>query len=195
MDYVGIIKQRKIIDDKLYHRYFVDNEGREIGIPAGIYLTNDGRDRTRGYVTNAWIKKQFPDVLTFTFSYVDKSTQEKALKDMITACSALTKDAIKTCTRLRNKKNVTANVPNEEIDMGELPPGISFVDAGTRRCPAKSFTVSCYNIQKKGFFGRLIYIGTENTWRKNYAKCLKKAVTLREESLAIYCQLTKNQTK
>lgn len=188
MDYIGIIKQRKVINGKLYHRYFVDSAGEEIGLPAGIYLTTSGPFSKHNYVTNSGIRKQFPGSMGFAFPYNNKQTQEKALKDMIVACATLTHSANKTCTRLRNLKKTTID-HGEEFDPSELPAGVSFVNNRAKRTPFKVFAVSYYDPVKKGFSCKTIYVGTENTWRQNYAKNLKKAIVLREESLKIYREL------
>lgn len=189
MDYIGIIKQRKIISGKLYHRYFIDSAGKEIGIPAGIYCYTGGPRQLYEFVTNIGLKRQFPDAVTFTFSYNNKQTQEKAIKDMIAACSTLTRGTNKTCVGLGRKKNRLV-INNEEIDSGELPHGVTFHDYINNGTPCKLFAVSYFYPKKNTFSTKVVYIGTENTWRQNYAKALKKAIALREESLELYNKLT-----
>lgn len=187
MDYLGIIKQRKVIDGKLYHRYFVDNTGKEIGIPTGIYCASTAR--MYEYVTNHGIKKQFPDALTFTLKYNNKETQEKALKAIIAASSTMTGNANITCGRRREERT------DKDFGVTDLPVGITFNAAHTRHGLVMGFGVSYYNKTEKGFRSTRIYCGTEKTWRQNYTKTLKKAIALREESLVIYRQLTEKQTQ
>jgi hypothetical protein len=192
MDYVGIVKQCKLIDGKLYHRFFIDREGKEVGIPAGIYAIGNGKGHN--YVINQRISKQFPGAPAISFRYSDKYTQEDAIKKMIAACSAMTNDQNRTCTNSRKRKSPKDLTPLG-IQVDELPFGITFQNYNSNDTRLYVFGVSYFDRKKNGFRSTSIYCGTENTWRQNYAKKLKKAIALREESLEIYRQLTENQTQ
>ena len=189
MNYINIIKERKVIDGKLYKSYFIDSEGKGIGIPSRIYLTHT---RNRYFVSVIPNKKKYPDSTRVYLSYHDKASQEIAFKKCIVILKTLTKNTSGTADGLHSTtvKNLTDDF--SQIDVKELPIGISlntYVNKDGTRC--LNFTVCYFNVKEKRFRNKTIYVGTSNTWKERYPQKLQKAITLREESLKLYNKLTK----
>lgn len=188
MDYLNIIKERKIIDGKLYKSYFIDLEGKGIGIPSRIYLTHT---RNRYFVSVIPNKKKYPDSTRVYLSYHDKVSQEIAFKKCIVILKTLTKNTPRTADGLHSTtvKNPTDDL--FQIDVKELPIGVSlnaYVKKGGTRCI--NFTVCYFNAKEKRFRNKKIYVGTSNTWKERYPQKLQEAITLREETLKLYNALT-----
>ena len=187
MDYIGIIKERKVIDGKLYRSYFVDSNGKDIGIPAYVKLMTTGNI---DYVAVHPNQKKFPGSITTHDAYVDAVTQEIKLKRAIEIIKTLLKDNYSTAARARStsKKNDAHNLLG--IDELDIPVGVS-VQVRKGNNPFISIGISVFDLDKKKFNVKQIYVGTMNNWKERWAEKLQEAIALREESLKLYNELTK----
>lgn len=187
MDYIGIIKERKVIEGKLYRSYFIDSEGKEVGIPAYVMLTSTGNIN---YVAVHPNQKKFPGSVSTHEAYVDAATQEVMLKRAIVKAKTLLKDDYSTATRARtiSKKNDAHILLG--IDETDVPVGVS-VQVRKGSNVFITLAVSFFDLHKKKFNAKAIYVGTLNNWKERYPAKLQEAITLREESLKLYNELTK----
>lgn len=183
MDYLNIIKDRKIIKGKLYRKYFVDSTGANVGIPIGVGFL---RRNKKNYVTNENMIKRHPGSYPVSFMYHDALTQEDGIKKTISAIEFLTKHQGLTSPRVKTKKS--SKVSNESmlsgVDKTKLPVGITLTYVN--KINTIRFDVCRFDNNKKKFVNYSIYCGTPNTWRNNYEATLAKAIKMREESLQLY---------
>lgn len=187
MDYIGIIKERKVIDGKLYRRYFIDSEGKEIGIPQRVYL-EERMHHSYMYVRPD--KEKYPGFGTVGIPFHDKQSQERALKDSIKILEALIKDTLLTSCSSRQRRERVELPSVFNIDASELPAGV-MVFVQPRNSLSLVIGVNYFDEGTGRFKKKNIYVGTPNTWKQNYANKLQEAVTLREASLKIHEKLTK----
>lgn len=187
MDYVGIIKERKVIDGKLYRRYFIDSEGKEIGIPSYVRLVSVGNVN---YVSVHPNQNKFPGSGTVHEAYTDAVTQEIKLKRAIVTVKNLLKEDYSTAQRARtsSKKNDAHILLG--IDEADIPVGVS-IQVRKGNNVFITLAVSFFDSCKKKFSAKAIYVGTLNNWKERYPTKLQEAITLREESLKLYNELTK----
>lgn len=184
MDYIGIITARKIIDGKLYRRYFIDSQNKEVGIPVGVQCVKMG---AYNYVAARDLNC---DVAKTGISYTDKQTQEAALKKMISVLSVPELNVIKTSPSERVKKKALRVTECSGIDNSTLPVGITLLAKKKKHCTEYVIAVSYYNTIKKRFSCKIFYCGGINTWRNRYEQMLQKAIKLRQDSLVEYHSLT-----
>lgn len=188
MDYIGIIKKRKVIDGKLYSRYFVDLEGKEIGIPAGVYICKNKGIR---YVLVRLNKEKYPDAFSVSTPYTDRVTQEEAYKRSIVIINALGKGNNRTtCSTKPGHKRVPLH-PAFNVDLSEVPSGVCVVSSITNNMPILQISVVYFDPVKNIFIPKAIYVGTINNWKDRYPQKLKEAIALREDSLKRHNELTK----
>ena len=189
-DYVGIVKQRKIVEGKLYNRYFVNSEGKTIGIPIGV---NIKQENGINYVYFRSNSDRMPANSFCQFSYADKVSQENALVSLIKLINARSKATNTTCTSTRTKIKVDRLHPAFGIDVSKLPAGVSLcsLNKGTLRLV---LVVSRFDESKNRFSSKTVYVGTINNWKDRYAKKLEEAIEIRNESLKTYNELTKATT-
>lgn len=187
MDYIGIIKERKIIDGKLYKSYFIDSEGKPIGIPIGVTMTKGGGIF---YISVRLNKKKYPDAFRTFTPYTDKITQEHAYRKSIGIINSLGKGSNKTCYSTRFGCKKVALHPEFDIDLSEVPIGVAVHSCVSKGYPFLKITVTCFDPTQNKFRPKGLYAGTPNTWRRLYLQKLQEAITLREESLKLYNELT-----
>ncbi|WP_455233439.1 hypothetical protein [Geopseudomonas aromaticivorans] len=67
----------------------------------------------------------------------------------------------------------------------DLPIGITFaiVDKANQRGQGRTMTYN-FKVSLHSGLSTTVYIGTQNTWERNYEKCLAKAIEVRERSRA-----------
>jgi hypothetical protein len=188
VDYIDIIKQRKVIDGFLYNKYFIDAQGKEVGLPTGVGLTN-----CRGicYVEVKPNKKKYPDSFRVFIAYSDKATQEQAFKKAINVIGALSKRDNRTSYSTRQGFKAVPLHPAFDVDLSEVPAGVAVNSYVTKGVAMLKITVSCFDRVQNKFNSKKFYAGTSNTWRGIYPHKLKEAISLREESLKLYNELTK----
>lgn len=186
-DYVGIVKQRKIVEGRLYNRHFVNSEGKTIGIPIGVIIKQENGINYVYFHSNS---DKMPANSFCQFSYVDKVSQENALISLIKLINARSKTINITCnsTRTRIKERGLHSAFN--IDVSKLPTGVSLcgLNKGTLKLV---IVVSRFDESKNRFSSKTVYVGTINNWKERYAKKLEEAISLRNESLKLYNEFTK----
>lgn len=187
MNFIKIIKERKLIDGKIYRKHFIDSEGKEIGIPQGVYIDNTA---CIGYVRVRPDKVKYPDSFGVRTPFHDKRSQEQAFKKSISIIGTLSANSVATSCSTRGGRQKTPPHPTFDIDTSELPTGIiACVDA--KRRLVLTIRASYFDASKGAFRQKTLYVGTANTWKPNYARKLQEAVAIREESLKIHEKLTK----
>lgn len=189
-DYVGIVKQRKIVEGRLYNRYFVNSEGKIIGIPIGVIIKQENGINYVYFCSNS---DRMPANSFCQFSYADKVSQENALISLIKLINARSKAINTTCisTRTRIKECKLHSAFN--IDVSKLPTGVSLcsLNKGTLRLV---IVVSRFDESKNRFSSKTVYVGTINNWKERYEQKLEEAIKIRNESLKTYNELTKVTT-
>lgn len=191
-DYVGIIKQRKVIDGKLYRQYFVNSNGVEIGIPIGIYNV---KVNGTAYVGVRWNKEKVLTDAGASFPYTDRITQENSIVKCIDLISNYGKDKHSSCCSTRTKGRTKALHPAFAVDISDVPTGVYvFTSIVKQKTLQMSINVSVFDPSKGRFRGKTIYVGTINNWKERYAKKLEEAISLRNASLKLYNELTKATT-
>lgn len=189
-DYVGIVKQRKVIDGKLYRQYFTNSKGVDVGIPVGIHIRKDNS------VTYAYVKwnkiNHSPDAGAYV-PYIDRITQENALVKCINIMAAYGKGKCPTCCTTRTRRKAAVLHPAFIVDTADVPPGVSVHTSGKQNLHM-SIIVSVFDLSKSRFCTKTLYVGTINNWKDRYAKKLEEAISLRNESLKLYNELTKATT-
>lgn len=182
-DFVGIIRTRKLIDGKLYNRYFVDSNGVEVGILDGVKITTS---KGRNVVTiQSHVVKRM-GIVNLCLNYTDRFTQEKAIFGINKALSSQVKNlATETVAYTVSKRK------EEKTKDNGLPNGINFVFiTGTKTKNAfYQFVVGVYVPTTRRFTNTIVYCGTVNTWRSRYDGALEKAIRLRQESIDQYEKL------
>lgn len=182
MNYIQIVKERKIIDGKLYRKYFIDTNGKEIGIPTGVSC---GRHGGRYYVNNSSFCKRFCHIPAIHRSYHDKYSQEQAYMQVIAHMAQYAGKELRTCIALDHVKRAPKH-EFTEFDNTKLPVGVCAI---RRTNGSVVITSVYYDKDYSRFKTKVLYCGTANTWRANFQKVLEKAVALREDSLKEYLKL------
>ena len=191
-DYIGIIKQRKVIDGKLYRQYFTNSKGVEIGIPIGVYNV---KVNGTAYVGVSWNKTKVLTDVGAAFSYTDRITQENSIVKCIDLISTYGKGKCSSCCSTRTKGRTKALHPAFAVDISDVPTGVYvFTSIVKQKTLQMSINVSVFDPSKGRFCGKTIYVGTINNWKERYAKKLEEAISLRNESLKTYNELTKATT-
>ena len=189
MNFIKIIRERKIIGGKLYRKYFIDSNGKPVGIPIGITFA---KKNNHNYITNNnFESKGNLGFGTCTVSYHDAATQEAALIKVININRSLTKDKTPTSVKADVKRKCKDDDFFSGFDKSEIPVGISIYHRPSRDCVLLS--ISFFDDKKFKFVNRQMYIGTRSTWRDNFEKVLQKAVELRQSSLTKYNDLTNHE--
>ena len=186
MDYVGIIKQRKIIGGMLYRKYFIDSEGKEVGIPPYIGLVTIGN---KDYVYVKPNKKKMTKCMYIYEPYHDKQTQIEKLERCIKIVKTLVGHEYTTSPPKRQTVKRTKGADALGLDVSDVPSGV-VVSLHKTKTPFVSIVVSYFEPLKRTFTNKYIYVGNMNTWKQNYARKLQEAITLREDSLKLYNKLT-----
>jgi hypothetical protein len=179
MDYIGIIKKRKIVDGKLYRSHFISRKETEVGIPAGVTMTTTTGNH---YVTNKSLAMRFPGTDIFYFPYKDRESQENALLRMIDLVGKLTEGRNVTATNTRERKSTTANYDNVDT-----PNGINLFLTNRDRIV---LSVSYFDFGKLKFCTKNMHCGTVDNWKQKYPEKLQQAIMLRNRSLEIYGNIT-----
>lgn len=188
MDYVGIIKERKVIDGQLYRKYFVTSEGEVVGIPLYISLV---KYQESFYVRVAPDKKKHPGSFVVNERYCDASTQELAMLRAIAIIKTMIKGKQVTAPHIKIKPKSTSTIEKLGLDTKEIPDGISVNLQKGVGCEVVTVSASYFDPKINEFRCKKFYIGTLNTWKERYPAKLQEAITLREESLKLYNELTK----
>ena len=190
-DYVGIVKQRKVIDGKLYRQYFTNSKGVDVGIPVGIHIRKDNS------VTYAYVKwnkiNHSPDAGAYV-PYIDRITQENALVKCINIMAAYGKGKCPTCCTTRTKGRTKALHPAFVVDISDVPTGVYVFTSASKQTTQMSINVSVFDLSKGRFCRKTIYVGTINNWKERYEQKLEEAIEIRNESLKTYNELTKATT-
>ena len=190
-DYVGIVKQRKVIGGKLYRQYFVNSNGVEIGIPIGIYNV---KVNGTAYVGVRWNKEKVLTDAGGSFPYTDRITQENSIIKCIDLISTYGKEKCSSCCSTRTKGRTKVLNPAFVVDISDVPTGVYVFTSTSKQTLQMSIIVSVFDLSKGRFCGKTIYVGTINNWKDRYAKKLEEAISLRNESLKLYNELTKATT-
>ncbi len=186
-DYVGIVKQRKIVEGRLYNRHFVNSEGKTIGIPIGVIIKQENGINYVYFRSNS---DKMPANSFCQFSYVDKVSQENALISLIKLINARSKAINTTCNAIIAKVKTGKTCSKFDIDVSKTPTGVSACSIGPGT-PRLVLVVSYFDKSKNRFCTKSLYVGTINNWKERYAKKLEEAISLRNESLKLYNELTK----
>lgn len=186
MNFVTIIKERKIIDGKLYRRYFTDSAGVDVGIPIGISVTCS---TSRNYVGNMnYVLKNKPGYVACLIPYHDKLSQEAALKEAIKNTEYIADKTVSTAPKANKPKKVTNPTFFKDFDKSKLPPGVSIhhvPDTGK-----VIFNICHFDEKLNKFKNKSMYVGNVRTWRLNLDTVMEKAILLRSSTLARYKELT-----
>lgn len=191
MDYIGIIKERKIIDGTIYRRYFIDSNGKPVGIPIGITFAKTNNHNC--ITNNNFESKGNLGFGTCMVSYHDAATQEAALIKVININRSLTKDKTPTSVKADVKRKGKGDDFFSGFDKSDIPVGISIYHRPSHDCVLLS--VSFFDDKKFKFVSRQMYVGARSTWRDNFEKVLQKAIELRQSSLTKYNDLTNRETE
>lgn len=186
MNFVNIIKERKIIDGMLYRRYFVDSEGIEIGIMSGISTTTAYDNH---YVVSKLPAKKYPSFQGRCFSYFDKNSQEQAFKEAIAATKLQLEAMPKLTEGVRSLPSIRkTRIKKVNAFLGEiLPSGIAIHHQASGRYV---LNVSVFDHNKNKFVNVSMHCGNETTVQSRFHEILDKAIKLRKESLVAYNKLT-----
>lgn len=187
MDYVGIIKERKVIDGKLYRKYFIDSEGKEVGIPPYIGLVTLGN---KDYVYVKPNKKKMTKCMYIYEPYHDKQTQIEKLEQCIKIVKTLVGHEYATSPPKRETIKRAKGAEALGLDVSDVPSGV-VVSLHKTKNPFVSIVVSYFEPTKRTFTNKNIYVGNMNTWKQSYARKLQEAICLRESSLELYNSLIK----
>lgn len=190
-DYIGIVKQRKVIDGKLYRQYFTNSNGVDVGIPIGI---SNVKINGVAYVCVRWNKTNVLTDAGACIPYTDRVTQENGIVKCIGIISAYGKDKCSSCCSTRTKRRFTSIHPAFAVDVSDVPPGVSVHTSNSKQTLQMSIIVSVFDLSKGRFCTKTIYVGTINNWKDRYAKKLEEAIEIRNESLKTYNELTKATT-
>lgn len=187
MDYIGIIKERKMINGKLYRKYFIDSEGKEIGIPPHVVLR-----KVRGifYVITDLKKENYPDSFFLHQKYTDKSSQEAAIKRCIEMTKTMTRQDSGTMPAIRRSGRKNEALTQLGLDRSEIPGGICVKIVNRRNTAFVQIVTSYFDSKEMKFRNKTMYLGTLSTWKERWSKRFQEAISLREESLKLYNELT-----
>lgn len=189
MNYIDIIKERKIIDGKLYRKYFVDSKGNLVGIPLGVTFATM---RSINYVRNKNCPfSGYPGFGSFCIPYHDAKSQEQAILKIIRINDTLSQDATPTAPKADKSVEHSKGNVFHGFDMSRLPSGISihYIAKNDRFI----FSVSYFDEQANLFRCKQIYIGTTNTWEHKLESALEKALELRKTTLERFNDLTNHE--
>lgn len=180
INYIDIKKERKIINGKLYARYFIDSQGNEVGIPTGVYINSSMSSiRYRHSLRNPFkIKKGF--------LYHDKESQEKALHDMIKLIHSCLGENIQTVRNKDIHKKITKKY-YENVHFPELPIGLNLSMDFRGRV---QLSVSVFDPIKNRFASKKLYVGYKDTWLDRVNNVIEKALGMRQQSLALLKDVT-----
>jgi hypothetical protein len=178
MNYIDFIKERKIIDGKLYSRYFIDSDFNEVGICIGITVINA---KNYGYVTDKYFCKKYNLTPTFV-PFHNRTEEELAYKKINALIAQRSSGEIFTANATRTRSKKAENYNNEVT-----PDGINFV---ITKGGGLNFAVSFYNKKYKRFYTKSLYVGMPYNYKQRYQEMLEKAIKLRNESLEAYKELT-----
>jgi hypothetical protein len=187
MNFIKIIRERKIIDGKLYRKYFIGSEGKEVGIPPYVSLV---KIRAIFYVRIHLRNKQYPDTFSTCIPYQDAISQENALRRAIAILTTMTKGKQATTAGVRTYSKRTNSIEKLKLDPKEIPDGISVNLEKESGYEKVTVSASYFDPKINKFRAKRFYIGTLNTWRERYPAKLQEAITHREESLKLYTALT-----
>lgn len=191
MNFIKIIRERKIIRGSLYSRYFVDSKGNLVGIPLGVSFATT---KSINYVTNNNCPfKNYPGFVSCFIPYHDAESQENAILKIIRINDTLSQDATPTAPKADKSKAHGKGDVFHGFDMARLPAGVSihYIAKYNRAV----FNVSYFNEQTNLFCGKQIYIGTRNTWTHKLEGALEKALELRKTTLERFNDLTNRETE
>lgn len=189
MNFIKIIRERKIIGGSLYRRYFMDSKGNAVGIPIGVTQL-----KSKGYSYIANVNSQTATQSKFgsyMIPYRDAATQEAAYLQIIKIIDTLSCDKNPTAPKAGKHKVSKADPDFHGFDKSALPSGVSlhYYDKLNR----VTINVCYFNDTKNKFVNKSIYVGTKNTWQDRLNSALARAVELRQSSLTKYNDLTNHE--
>lgn len=181
IDFVGIVKKRIVIDGALYNRYFLDLDGRRVGIPMGIYFHAPKHSYPAVYIHYKVAERY--GIQALRILYKDELSQRDAIRTAIEALRP----------KLEPRKiSFDAPMQDNPIELVNvtMPKGICLVSsrAGTVKSQIQ-FSVCVFDEKRLKIVTKILYCGTPSTWRRNFASAYRKAVELREKSLRAYYEL------
>lgn len=191
MNFIKIIRERKIIRGSLYSRYFIDSKGNLVGIPLGVSFATV---KSINYVKNNNSPfKNYPGFVSCCIPYHDAESQETAILKMIRINGTLSQDAVPTAPKADKPRARSEGDVFRGFDMSRLPSGVSI--HYLVKCNRMIFSVSYFDEQTSLFRNKQIYIGTRNTWSHKLESALEKALELRKATLERFNGLTNRETE
>ena len=189
MNFIKIIRERKIIRGSLYRRYFIDSKGNAVGIPIGVTQL-----KSKGYSYIANVGSQTATQSKFgsyMIPYSDAATQEAAYLQIIKIIDTLSCNRNPTAPKADKYKVRKDDADFYGFDKSTLPSGVSlhYYDKLNR----VTINVCYFNDTKNKFINKSIYVGTRNTWPDRFSTALAQAVELRQSSLTKYNDLTNHE--
>lgn len=189
MNFIKIIRERKIINGSLYRRYFIDSKGNAVGIPIGITTFNA---KGQNYVSNSNLKCT-GDIGSCAIPYKDAATQEAAYLKMIKINETVTHGAIPTAPKADKRKKIMHDDFSCGYDKSKLPTGVNLHHlVKTKRVV---INVSYFDKGRNKFHNKQLYVGTFSNWESRVEQVIQKGIELRESSLVIYNELTNQVTE
>lgn len=182
MELVKIIKQRIVLNENVYSRYFVDAEGQIIGVPSGLYFKINqsvGNQYTWINVVSSGTDKR-ADLGTF---YANSfSLQCDVIKKQIAAYLA-------SCPVKRSHKHSGVGMKFNDGNYGGVvtPAGVYFF---LRSDGKAGFNISVIDAKTLKHKTEFWYCGTPNTWRGRYFKTLKMVLRYKRANDALYDRIT-----
>lgn len=176
IDYIKVYHDRKIIDSKLYSRYFI-HEDKEIGIPNGVtfYRKNENAKYIRLTSTDT--------VKGMSIRYDSKESQIHALLKIIKVKS-MQPDARVSVDLKINKRSSTKNGINKE-----LPSGICVLPRKTNGHLYNRVVVNIFKEDKMRFVPLHLHAGRADD-SVRLQEVISRAIELRKSSLALAASLT-----
>ena len=139
-----------------------------------------------------WNKEKVLTDAGASFPYTDRITQENSIVKCIDLISIYGKEKCSSCCSTRTKGRTKVLNPAFVVDISDVPTGVYvFTPIVKQKTLQMSINVSVFDPSKGRFRAKTIYVGTINNWKERYAKKLEEAISLRNESLKLYSQLTK----
>ena len=176
IDYVKVYQDRKIIDGKLYSRYFI-HEDKEIGIPNGVtfYRKNENAKYVRLTGTQT--------VKGMSIRYDSKDSQIQALLKII-KIKSMQPDMRSTIDLKINKRSVTKNGINKT-----LPSGVCVLPRTINKNTYNRVVVNVFNLDKNRFIPVHLHAGRIDDHAK-LQETINKAIAMRKASMELAASLT-----
>lgn len=189
MNFIKIIRERKIIGGSLYRRYFIDSKGNAVGIPIGVAQL---RSKGHSYIANVSGQTAAQSKFgSYMIPYSDAATQEAAYLQIIKIIDTLSCNRNPTAPKADKCKVRKDDADFYGFDKTTLPSGVSlhYYD----KLNLVTINVSYFSDTKNKFVNKSIYVGTKNTWQDRLNSALARAVELRQSSLTKYNDLTNHE--